>query len=378
MKKTTACCVASAIALSVVGAPYYSVAANTTVNDVQTLPEVKDANEFIRLYMSKEIIELDKDQKEVKTYELYTLADRDNYEAILKSKEIFDSLDQKLQDEILDAFEQAYEKRIEELIKDGKLILPETLDEKPVEDVLEEKVYQYNILVDAALKIQIEVEEEKKAEEESKKEDSKEESKDESKEEANELPQDESKEASKDVVDEDVETKDESKVESKEETEEVVQDVEPVLAETVVAPVAAQSIVQPASVEQVSKSAISNEQTSVMSSTASNFIASYLTSASGNIYATANSMNYAKIISGLSTWNKLSLDQKKEVNNQLKSSVGKTYQQLLQEAQKIRFGTTSSVSVNTATQSNASLFAGLCGISFGSMVLILKKLRREN
>ena len=72
----------------------------------------------------------------------------------------------------------------------------------------------------------------------------------------------------------------------------------------VVAPTVETKNVEAAKVETVVK----QEDTSAA---ANNFIKTYLTSASGNIFTGANSLNYQKILSAMPSWVKLSATDKK-------------------------------------------------------------------
>ena len=111
-------------------------------------------------------------------------------------------------------------------------------------------------------------------------------------------------------------------------------------------------------------------------SAADNFIKTYLTSASGNIFTTANYLNYQKILSAMPSWLKLSSQDQKAVNAELKKQVGKTYQKLLQEAQNLKMS--SGRSINTATNTDSTLYTWLCVMSLGMLTFVTKRLRKQD
>ena len=111
-------------------------------------------------------------------------------------------------------------------------------------------------------------------------------------------------------------------------------------------------------------------------SAADNFIKTYLTSASGNIFTTANYLNYQKILSAMPSWLKLSSQDQKAVNAELKNQVGKTYQKLLQESQNLKMS--SGRSINTATNTDSTLYTWLCVMSLGMLTFVTKRLRKQD
>ncbi len=111
-------------------------------------------------------------------------------------------------------------------------------------------------------------------------------------------------------------------------------------------------------------------------SAADNFIKTYLTSASGNVFTTANYLNYQKILSAMPSWLKLSSPDQKAVNTELKNKVGKTYQKLLQEAQNLKMS--SGTSINTATNTDSTLYTWLCVMSLGMLTFVIKRLRKQD
>lgn len=136
--------------------------------------------------------------------------------------------------------------------------------------------------------------------------------------------------------------------------------------ETIVAPILKQT-----TQEQV------NVQTST-DTTATNFVSNYLTSSSGNIFASANNLNASKILSGLTTWTKLSQTQKDSVNSILLSNGSKRYTALVQEAQKLNMSTKTYSKVNTSTSTNTGFYAMLSAISLGMFGLLTKRMKKED
>lgn len=114
------------------------------------------------------------------------------------------------------------------------------------------------------------------------------------------------------------------------------------------------------------------------SAAANNFIKTYLTSASGNIFTGANSLNYQKILSAMPSWVKLSATDKNAVNAELMNKVGKKYQRLLQEAQKFSMNAGKYTPVNTSTNTNVTIYSWLCMMSLGALVFVLKRLRKQD
>ena len=116
----------------------------------------------------------------------------------------------------------------------------------------------------------------------------------------------------------------------------------------------------------------------VTSTAADNFIKTYLTSASGNIFTSANNLNYQKILSAMPSWVKLSTADKNAVNAELVNKVGKKYQRLLQEAQKFSMSAGKYTPVNTSTNTNVSIYSWLCMMSLGALTFALKRLRKQD
>ena len=139
----------------------------------------------------------------------------------------------------------------------------------------------------------------------------------------------------------------------------------------VVAPTVETKNVEPTKVETVVKQ-------EVTSTAANNFIKTYLTSASGNIFTSANNLNYQKILSAMPSWVKLSTADKNAVNAELVNKVGKKYQRLLQEAQKFSMSAGKYTPVNTSTNTNVSIYSWLCMMSLGALTFALKRLRKQD
>lgn len=139
----------------------------------------------------------------------------------------------------------------------------------------------------------------------------------------------------------------------------------------VVAPTVETKNVEPTKVETVVKQ-------EVTSTAANNFIKTYLTSASGNIFTSANNLNYQKILSAMPSWVKLSTADKNAVNVELVNKVGKKYQHLLQEAQKFSMSAGKYTPVNTSTNTNVSMYSWLCMMSLGALTFALKRLRKQD
>lgn len=139
----------------------------------------------------------------------------------------------------------------------------------------------------------------------------------------------------------------------------------------VVAPTVETKNVEAAKVETVVKQ-------EVTSTAANNFIKTYLTSASGNIFTSANNLNYQKILSAMPSWVKLSATDKNAVNAELMNKVGKKYQRLLQEAQKFSMNAGKYTPVNTSTNTNVTIYSWLCMMSLGALAFALKRLRKQD
>ncbi|WP_305151739.1 hypothetical protein [uncultured Dubosiella sp.] len=166
-----------------------------------------------------------------------------------------------------------------------------------------------------------------------------------------------------------------------------VQPQQELVLPTAAAPVlpveAAPQVAQPAETTVAKNEAVSKteEPTTKSSSAADEFIAKYA-SESGMMYRSATGANYTKIISGLSSWNKLSRSDKEAVNTKLQNAGGKSYQKLLQEAQSIQFAAPAVTPgrlvprINTATTTHAGLYGLLCGLASAVLGYLFTK-RKE-
>lgn len=94
-------------------------------------------------------------------------------------------------------------------------------------------------------------------------------------------------------------------------------------------------------------------------STVTAFVETYLTDAQGNIYTEATTENYRTIIGGVSAWNSMKTVQKARVNSIVSKATGKTYQSLLQEAQKIQTKVMNK-ETNTAAATGSTFYRLLC------------------
>lgn len=138
-----------------------------------------------------------------------------------------------------------------------------------------------------------------------------------------------------------------------------------------------ESSVQETVVPQPAQTTTSNS----LSDAAQEFIKTYV-SENGMTYKSATQMNYSKIISGLSSWNRLSKEDKDGVNASLQQAGGKTYQKLLQEAQSIQFTSRNTLQVrqmpriNTASTTHAGFYGVLCGLATAILGYLFTK-RKE-
>ena len=80
----------------------------------------------------------------------------------------------------------------------------------------------------------------------------------------------------------------------------------------------------------------------------------------------------------MTSWVKLSTEDKKAVNAELVNKVGKKYQRLLQEAQKFSMSAGKYTPVNTSTNTNVSMYSWLCMMSLGALTFALKRLRKQD
>lgn len=113
------------------------------------------------------------------------------------------------------------------------------------------------------------------------------------------------------------------------------------------------------------------------SSLISRFILDYVSDSYGNQYYSATQNNASRILSGMGSWSALSSAQRSQINAQLRANGGKSYQALVQEAQRISLSSYSSVSsravVRTSVNTHAGLYALVCSFSLVLIGWILKR-----
>lgn len=116
--------------------------------------------------------------------------------------------------------------------------------------------------------------------------------------------------------------------------------------------------------------------------TAEGFIKQYLTGANGHVYSVANALNYKNILSAMPAYTQLTSAQRKAVNSILKKEVGKTFNQLLQEAQSIQLNGTTNLSngstVDTGSSNQAGLYGALTGLSIALFGFLNHKEKEES
>ena len=132
--------------------------------------------------------------------------------------------------------------------------------------------------------------------------------------------------------------------------------------------------------QEQSRSVQVNTPTKALTTVADNFIKTYLTSADGNVFTTANYLNYQKILSAMPSWLKLSKADQSAVNTELVNKVGKRYQRLLQEAQNLKMssGKSGVMNINTSTNADTTLYTWLGAMSLGMLTFVLKRLRKQD
>lgn len=399
MKKTTVCCVASALAVSMVSSPLMNVMADTTnkpvqITQEQTPIEIKTPEEFLNTYLKVKVESSTKDTAE-DVYVLITEATKDNYELLLNGNKVYETLSEDLQKQIQNAYQDEYDKivKIDSTQKqEGKTDAYSNLIEKAqeVEKAVQEEQPKENDKKDS--NVETKKDSQTNAEEKSRQEDttvSKETdldqvdqsfgqpSQEESKQESSQ-PEEKNSVAAQNLLTPQATTSQSENVTIQTQNEQTKTVLPQVQVESNEAKIQENENV---SVESTKKNVqtqatVSNEQ--ALSSAATQFIQTYLTSSSGNVFITANSLNYQKIISGTNAWVQLSKADRDAVNAQLKSKGGLSYQKLLQEAQKITFSTGKYVRVNTATHTNTNAYAWLCMASLGLFTCLLKRLRKQD
>lgn len=119
-----------------------------------------------------------------------------------------------------------------------------------------------------------------------------------------------------------------------------------------------------------------------LSDEAASFIRTWLTSAQGNLYATATEQNQSRILEAMPSWNGLSPEARAMVNQRLQAVNGKTFQKLVREAQQLKLGKPlawNNTRVHTAARDETGFFVGLMtasGALFAALAGRLKKERR--
>lgn len=119
-----------------------------------------------------------------------------------------------------------------------------------------------------------------------------------------------------------------------------------------------------------------------LSDEAASFIRTWLTSAQGNLYATATEQNQSRILEAMPSWNGLSPKARAMVNQRLQAVNGKTFQKLVREAQQLKLGKPlawNNTRVHTAARDETGFFVGLMtgsGALFAALEGRLKKERR--
>lgn len=112
---------------------------------------------------------------------------------------------------------------------------------------------------------------------------------------------------------------------------------------------------------------------------AAGFLSSWLTSSQGNLYGAATSQNQLRILGAMRSWNALSAADKAAVNTRLQSVTGKTFQQLVREAQQLQLGkpvVAARTRVHTAAQDQTGFFTGMLVGSLALFVLVAEKLKQ--
>ena len=148
VNKTTVYCMASALAVTMASTPIYSVMADTTSEpvQVQTNVQIKNASDFIQKYLSVSVT-----KNKVTEYTLITEANEKNYESILEGDVVFENLDESLQQSIIKAYQQEYDKAV----KVDTTKTDESLQDKDKKDA-------YTLLVESAQSVKAELDEKAK------------------------------------------------------------------------------------------------------------------------------------------------------------------------------------------------------------------------
>ena len=347
----------------------YTIPASSVVEEEM---EIETVQQFIDIFCSEKKMEWDEEkQEDVEKLYLIEEINEDNYWIVLEGYALFSTFDVEFQKEIQEWYENPeleLEFTYETLCTDALNFL-EKLEKLEKEEVDKDKE-----------SVNPESDKDKepvKPESDKDKESTKPES-------------DKDKESAKPDVEKDQETgketeketeKETVKPESKEESEtvkpvpgkqsETKKEINNVVQPEAVQPQAVVLKTNPAEIQSVQPKAETvlpvlntNASAKEVSQVAKSFVKAYVSNGNGVIYSTATTYNYKQIISGLSSWNKKSTVEKKEINEYLKSQVGKTYQKLLKEAQSVQFSIVNP-SIPTATPSYTGFYGALCALSIG-------------
>ena len=313
----------------------YTIPASALVEEEM---EIETVQQFIDIFCSEKKIEFDEEKQEEKeTLHLIEEINKDNYWIILEGYALYST------------FDEDFQKGINEWYKNPDLKLEVT----------------YESLCSDALSFQekLEKEEAEKAEKEkAEKEDAKQDSGKE------DVKQDSEKE---DAKQETIETKKEIESFQKEviaaptvlkvEKEEVLNQPSPIQVQATLT----DSVAKPA---PVAKKIEANQTTK-------SFVTSYIANSNGVVYGSATSYNYKQIISGLPSWNRMDISQKKEINTFLREKVGKSYQMLLKEAQSVQFSIVNPI-VDTATPVYHGFYGTLCALSVSLLGYLISKYKQ--
>ena len=342
----------------------YTIPASSVVEEEM---EIETVQQFIDIFCSEKKMEWD-EEKEEDVEKLYLIEEinEDNYWIVLEGYALFSTFDIEFQKEIQKWYENPeleLEFTYETLCTDALSFLEKIEKEEAEKDKESEQSEtdkdKESVKPESAKPESNKDKESVKPEAEKDKETGKEIEKEPSKETGKETVKPESKEES-----ETVKPVPEKQSETKKEINSVVQpEAVPMQAVVLKTNPAEIQPVQPKT-ETVLPVLNTNTSAKEVSQVAKSFVRAYVSNGNGVIYSTATTYNYKQIISGLSSWNKKSKVEKKEINEYLKSQVGKTYQKLLKEAQSVQFSIVNP-SIPTATPSYTGFYGALCALSVG-------------
>lgn len=419
MKKHLAYTAAVIVALSAVGTPVLSVSAQTqTITVVQdgTQQEIKTAEGFIQLYWSYKEETKDNQGKVIETtYKTYTEVNETNYEQILAGETVFTTLSQDLQDEINKELENQKIPSTEET--------PQVLGKTYGDLVVEAKEIQAKIIKENEDKAEDEENNkenvssiESQASTGSTEKDTNNDSTNEKKP-SNAINQDEQSGPLKVESKEESDTKAPISTEEKTEVEnksvsmamtlslpvvetdtasktvavatpqktssllKAVNTPAPTVETKVEAPVETvtsanetlNNVTIPSQATSVQSTAVSNRALSSVSASVQTFVQTYLMDDNSNLYTSANAYNYQQILSGLTTFNKMSTEEVSQLNSYLRTNGSQMYITLVSQAQRIQNGGALNTTVNTSASSGFGLYGALFTISSVGIIAFLKK-----